>query len=160
MAIKWFSIGTKRHIACQKIISFILTHHQLPKHLVQSRINPCFVYTKFWPYHLSCKSRLDRQGYIFSNLVIFGVPVEIVSSVSCSYLMGVASGLVFCRSCALRFHVSRIQTCCSEYLGYTKWLFQLLGCLSSRTSLPILLWCLTLTRHFNLHHCKSDGWFA
>ncbi len=123
-----------------------LHHHHQPEPLRQGRMDPCFhvLYTKFWLYHLNAaeiKTHQIRQRFINLLLSNFGEPVWIVASVSCSYLTGVAPGVVFCccSPSASGFDVLCIQRWYSTYLGCNEWLFELL-LLSSLTSLSILLW--------------------
>ncbi len=91
-----------------------------------------FFYAKFWPYHLNVAAELEthQNRQHFSNLLLsnFGESVEIVASVSCSYLTGAAPGVVFC-SCipsASGFDVLCVQRWYSAYLGCNERLFELL----------------------------------
>ncbi len=94
----------------------------------------CFheLYVKFWPYHRNVAAEIEthQTKLLFSNLLFsnFGEPVRIVASVCCSYLTGATPGVVFCccSPSASGFDVLCVQRWYSAYLGFNKWLFELL----------------------------------
>ncbi len=140
-----------------------LHHHHQPEPLRQDRMDPCFqvLYAKFWPYHLNVAAEIEthqtRQRFYNLLLSSFGESVWIVVSVSCSYLTGATPGVVFCccSPSSSGFDVLCVQRWYSAHLGCNEWLFELLVFRSFLTSLPILLWPLTSTRHFCPHNCRS-----
>ncbi len=97
----------------------------------------------------------------FSNLLLssFGESVWIVSSVCCSYLTGAAPVW----SSAAGAHLLQGSTCCvfrdiAWFDIQVIWVTVVF--LSSLTSLSILLWPLTSTRHFHPHNCRSLDIFS
>ncbi len=155
---------------CQENTPLTLHHHHRhqPELLRQDMMDPCFhvLYAKFWPNHLNAaeiETHQTRQCFFNLLLSSFGESVWIVSSVCCSYLTGAAPGVVFCcwSPSASGFDVLCVQRWYSADLGCNELLFEVtVYFLSSLTSLSILLWPLTSTRHFRPHNCRSLDIFS
>lgn len=72
--------------------------------IIRCWVDPCchVVYAGFWPYHLNAAAEIEtcQIRQCFSNLLLpsSDEPVQIVTLLSCSYLTGVAHGMVLCCS--------------------------------------------------------------
>ncbi len=140
---------------CAKKIFPTPLHHHQPEPLRQSRMDPCFhdLYTKFWPYHLNVTVEIEihqtRQCF-----PIFYCPIL----VSLCELLPLFSVLSWPErhpvwSSAAVAHLLQGSMCCAEMVFCKSWLKLLIfwvtvDFLSSLSSLSILLWPLTSTRHF------------
>ncbi len=138
-----------------------LHHHHRPEPLRQGRMDPCFhvLYAKFWPYHLNfagkIKTHQTRQRFFPIAYCLF------LQSSSLHFLFlvdrsGTRCGLLLLEP--ICFRVRRVVR--SEMVFCIPWLWRVfiwvtVSFLSSLTSLPILLWPLTSTRHFRPHNCLS-----
>ncbi len=115
----WWLRGPK---CAKRICATPLYHHYEPELVIQGRMHLWCFCQILTPYHLNVKAEIEtpQTSQTFSNLLLskFGEPVPTVVLVSCSYLTGVALGMVFC--CCGPSDVFSVQRCSPANLSCVK----------------------------------------